>query len=153
VLAPRLLALLLAASALSLAACDGDTEEKNDYVDQVNAVTSTLNEGLTSVSTEATAIDSPEQVSGVFAKFASSLDTAAADIDGIEPPEDVVELHDQLVEQVKSLATEAQNAADEVRAGGPAAVPGVAGQFVSEATRGGSEIDSTISEINSKLQG
>ena len=147
-----IVAICAAAAALALGACGGDTEEKNDYVDQVNEVTSTLNSGLTKISTEATAISSPDQASKVFAEFGTSLETAAADMEGIEPPEDVADLHDQLVEQIRTLASEATNAADEISSGGPASVAGVAGQFLTEATRGSSEVDSTIAEINSKLQ-
>ena len=88
----------------------------------------------------------------MFARFGSSLETAAADIEQIEPPEDVAELHDQLVEQVKTLSTEATDAANEIKAGGAASVPGIAGEFITEANRGSSEVDSTITEINSKLQ-
>ena len=142
---------LVAASALAVAACGGDTEEKNDYVDQVNEVTTTLNKGLTEVSSGAAAT-SPEEASTVFADFGAQLDKAAADIEGIDPPEDVADLHDQLVTEVKDLAATSTNAADEIKAGGVAAVTGVATEFIAEATTASTEVDKTITEINSKLQ-
>ena len=142
---------LVAASALAVAACGGDTEEKNDYVDQVNEVTTTLNEGLTEISSGAAAT-SPEQAATVFADFGEQLDTAAADIEGIEPPEDVADLHDQLVTQVEDLGATATNAADEIEAGGVAAVTGVATEFITAATTASTEVDATITEINSVLQ-
>ena len=65
---------LLAAASLGLAAC-GDTAEKNDYVDEVNKVTSTLQSGLTEVGSGATA-NSPDQAAAVFDQFAGQLGTA-----------------------------------------------------------------------------
>lgn len=152
---PRLPALAAAAclaAALSLVAC-GDTEEKNDYVDSVNEVTSTLNSGLAEVSSQGTAVGSPEEAAKVFTDFSAQLDAASADLSEIEPPEEVTELHDRLVGQLDELSAEATNAADEIGAGGPAAVAGVAAGFIGEATRISAEADSTISEINSELQG
>ena len=142
---------LVAASALALAACGEDTEEKNAYVDAVNEVTTTLNEGLTEISSGAAAT-SPDQAATVFADFGEQLDAAATDIEAIDPPEDVADLHDQLVTQVEDLGATATNAADEVEAGGAAAVTGVATEFVAEATTASTEVDSTITEINSVLQ-
>jgi len=142
---------LVAVSALAVAACGEDTEEKNDYVDQVNEVTTTLNEGLTEISSGAAAT-SPEEASTVFADFGAQLDSAAADIEGIEPPEDVADLHDELVTQIQELGATATNAADEIKAGGVAAVTGVATEFITEATTASTEVDSTITEINSTLQ-
>ncbi len=142
---------LVAASALAVASCDEDTAENNEYVDQVNEVTTTLNSGLTEISSGAAAT-SPAEAATVFSDFGEQLDKAAADIEGIEPPEDVADLHDQLVTQVQDLGATATNAADEIEAGGPAAVTGVATDFIAEATTASSEVDSTITEINSKLQ-
>jgi hypothetical protein len=151
-MALRLTAPALAAAVVVLGACGGDTAEKNDYVDKVNGVTATLNSGLTEISSEATAVASPKQAAGVFSGFASNLDTAASDLEGISPPDDVTDLHDQIVQNLRTLSDEATNAADEVRAGGAASVAGVATQFIAEATRISAEVDTTISEINSQLQ-
>ena len=148
----RVIAPLLAAAALALAACDGDTDEKNDYVDEVNGVTATLNSGLTEISSQATAVGSPEQAASVFSGFGSSLDAAATDLEGITPPDEVAGLHDQIVEDLQTLSSEATNAADEIKAGGAASVAGVATQFIAEANRIAGEIDTTIGEINSQLQ-
>ncbi len=142
---------LVAASAIAVAACGEDTEEKNDYVDQVNEVTTTLNQGLTEISSGAAAT-SPDQAATVFADFGSELETAASDLEGIEPPEDVTDLHDKLVTEVKDLGATATNAADEIEAGGVASVTGVATEFITEATTASTAVDSTITEINNTLQ-
>ncbi len=150
---PRLIVLALAiASALTVAACGGDADEKNAYVDDINNVTSTLNSGLTEISTEAATVGSPEQAAGIFSDFAAQLDTAAAQIEDISPPDDVAGLHYQLVDEITTLSAAATGAADEIGAGGPAAVAGVATGFIGEANRLSAEVDTTISEINRQLQ-
>ena len=63
----RLVAAALAAgAALALVACGGDTEEKNDYVDAVNEVTSTLQTGLNEVSSQGTSTGAPADVSKLY---------------------------------------------------------------------------------------
>jgi hypothetical protein len=143
---------LLAAASLTLVACGGDTAEKNDYVDEVNKVTSTLQSGLTEVGSGAT-VDSPDQAAAVFEEFGEQLDAAVTDLDGVSAPQDVAGLHDEVVENLRRLEDEATGAANEIRTGGAGAIAGVSAQFLAEANRIGIEIDSTIGEINSQLQG
>jgi ABC-type transporter Mla subunit MlaD len=143
---------LLAAASLTLVACGGDTAEKNDYVDEVNKVTSTLQSGLTEVGSGAT-VDSPDQAAAVFEDFGEQLDAAVADLDGVSAPEDVAGLHDEVVENLRRLEDEATSAANEIRTGGAGAIAGVSAQFLTEANQIGIEIDSTIGEINPQLQG
>jgi hypothetical protein len=140
---------LAAASALALAACGTDTAQNNDYVRQVNEVSSTL---LSSVESVPSAGGSPRQVSKALDTVSTRIDTAAGDLDAITPPESVSGLHDKIVSDLRTLSDEAANAGDEVAAGGAASAVGVVAQFVAEANRIGAEIDSTITEINSDLQ-
>ena len=132
---PRLIVLALAvASALTVAACGGDTEEKNDYVDEVNNVTSTLNTGLRRSRPRRRPSARPRRPRRSSRTSPRSSIRPPTDIEGISPPDDVTELHDQLVEQIQTLSAEATNAADEIDAGGAAAVAGVATGFIGEAT-------------------
>jgi len=142
---------LLAAAALALVACDGDTAENNDYVDEVNKVTATLQSGLTEVGSGAT-VDSPDQAAAVFEEFAGQIETAVTDLEEVSAPEDVADLQDEITGNLRTLEDEATGAANEIRTGGAAAIPGVAAQFLVEANRIGTEIDTTIGEINSELQ-
>ncbi len=146
----RCLALaLIAASALALAACDGDTAENNDYVDQVNEVSSTL---LSSVQSLPASGGSPQQVSSALEQVSTQVGTAATDLSEVDPPEDVADLHEKMVTDMNTLSDEATNAANEVASGGAAGAVGVVAQFVAEANRIGGEIDATIDQINSELQ-
>lgn len=149
--APLLLA--LAAAAAGLVACGGDTEEKNAYVDEVNGATSALNSGLAEISSEAATVGSPAEAAGIFSDFAAQLDAAAGELSAISPPDEVSELHTQLVEDVETLSAAATNAAGEIEAGGPASVAGVATGFIGEANTLSADVDATIAEINAELQG
>ena len=88
----------------------------------------------------------------MFEEFAAKLGTATADLEEITAPEDVADL-DEVVQNLRALEDEATADAEEIRSGGAAAIAGVVAQFLTEANRIGIEIDSTIGEINSKLQG
>jgi hypothetical protein len=143
---------LLIIASLTLVACDGDTDEKNEYVDEVNKVTATLQTGLTEVGSSAN-VDSPDQAAAVFEEFAGQLGTAVTDLEGVSAPDGVADLQDEIVANLRTLEDEATGAANEIRAGGAAAIPGAAAQFLVEANRIGTEIDTTIGEINSQLQG
>lgn len=147
----RHLAIVLAAcSATAFAAgCGSDTAENNDYVDQVNEVSSTL---LASVNQIPSGGSTPQQVSDALDKVSTEVGDAATKMEAIDPPEEVASLHDKLVADLQELQDEASNAADEVAAGGAAGAIGVVTQFVAEANRIGTEVDATISEINSELQ-
>jgi hypothetical protein len=120
-------------------------------VDEVNEVTSTLNAGLAGIASQGTA-GSPEEAGTVFEDFSAQLDAAGADLSDIPPPDDVASLHDELVSILEELSAESGHAADEIAAGGAAAVTGVATGFIGEANSLGAEADATISAINAKLQ-
>jgi hypothetical protein len=120
-------------------------------VDEVNEVTSTLNAGLAGIASQGTA-GSPEEAGTVFEDFSTQLDAAAADLSDISPPGDVASLHDELVSILEELSAESGNAANEIAAGGAAAVTGVSTGFIGEANSLGAEADATISEINAMLQ-
>jgi len=148
----RLIVMALAAvSAVAVASCGEDTEEKNEYVDAVNEVTTTLNQGLTELTSGAGAT-SPTDAAALYTDFAKEVDTAAADIEAIEHPEGVGSSHDELVSQLQELSGAATSTADEIDAGGPAAITGATNQFLAESTKLGTEVSTTIDDINSKLQ-
>jgi aryl-alcohol dehydrogenase-like predicted oxidoreductase len=140
---------LIACSALALGACGSDTAENNDYVDQVNQVTSEL---LASVQSIPATGGSPQRVSASLENVSTRLGSAATDLSEITPPEDVADFHVEIVQDLRTLQDEASNAADEVKAGGAAGAVGVVTQFVAEANRIGAQIDSAITDINDRLQ-
>jgi len=149
---PRLrliLPVLLGAAALFLVACDGDTEEKNDYVDEVNEAQTTLQDDISGL---AQTPQSPDELVGFYENTVQSLDEAVASLEDIAPPDEVADLHDQLIIEVQGLADVITGAADEIQQGGAAAVPGAVSQLATEGSKLQSEFSATIDEVNSELQ-
>jgi hypothetical protein len=145
-----MIAALVAGATLLIAACGGSSSGDKDYVDSVNDVTSQLQSDLSQI-TGGPSVNSPEQAADVFTNVADEVDAAAADLEDITPPDEVTDLHDKLVRDLKTLGADAKGAGDDIKAGGAAAAPGVLTRFVTEATRLEAEIKSTIDEINAKL--
>ena len=144
-----ILPVLLGAAALTLVACSEDTDEKNDYVDEVNEVQTTLQDEIANL---AQTPRSPEELVTFYDETVASLESAVASLEDIEPPDDVAELHDKLVTEIQGLADVISGAVDEIKQGGAAAVPGAVGQLATEGSRLQAEFSATIDEINSTLQ-
>jgi len=141
-------AALIAALPLLLVACGSSAN--NDYVDSVNHVTSQLQSDVTQITNEAK-VNSPKQAADVFDQVAVKVDGAAAELQGIDPPDQVAGLHAKLVGEMKQLGSEAKGASDDIDAGGPAATPGVLSGFVTQARRLDAQIRLTINQINAEL--
>jgi hypothetical protein len=140
---------LVAAAALFLVACGEDTAEKNDYVDEVNEVQNTMQSEISDL---AQTPRSPEELVGFYEDTVASLEAAVTSLEEIEPPDEVTDLHDQLIGEVQQLADVITGAIDEIEQGGPAALPGAVSSLATEGTRIQTEFSTTIDEINSKLQ-
>jgi hypothetical protein len=145
---PLILAATLAATALLLGSCGGS--DNNGYVDSVNGVTSQLQSDVSEISSGAS-VSSPQQAADVFTQVSDKVDAAAAKLQDISPPDQVADLHQKLVRDLKTLGSEAKAAADDIKAGGAGAAPGVLTHFVSQVRALDAEIKSTIDEINAKL--
>lgn len=92
---------LLLAAALALAAC-GSNEEDNDYVEQVNEIQNRLVEEVTeTVSGEPPA--NPKAAAEVAADLEGVFTITADDFEAVEPPQDVADLHDELVAAIRGV--------------------------------------------------
>src|SRR5262245_42456903 len=102
-------AALIAALPLLLVACGSSAN--NGYVDSVNNVTYQLQSDVTQITNEAK-VNSPKQAADVFDQVAVKIDAAAAELQGIDPPDQVAGLHAKLVSEMKQLGAEAKGASD-----------------------------------------
>ena len=84
----------VAAAALALAACGNS--EQNDYVDQVNDVQNQFLDTMTQVAS--TPPTNPKEAGQLVSDMQDAFTTAADDLEGIEPPDDVADLHQQLID-------------------------------------------------------
>jgi hypothetical protein len=126
------------------------SSKNNDYVDSVNDVTSQLQSDVSEISSGAD-VSSPQQAATIFTQVSGKVDAAAAKLNDIDPPSQVAGLHQKLVQDLKTLGSEAKGAGDDIKAGGAAAAPGVLTHFVAQARQLDTEIKATIDEINAKL--
>lgn len=110
-------ALALAASVLALfaAGCGGD--DKEDYVAEFNKVGTTLEKTLTSLGTDLTGSTDPKQIASKLEEGAKALESAASDLDEIEPPDDAKQAHEKIVSGVNDLANTFEKGASEAKKG------------------------------------
>lgn len=148
------LASALAAALLALAAttgCGSDTEDANDYVDQVNEAQGELvRQVIDTVSgappTNANAAgEAAAELQGVF-------DSTAEELEAIEAPEDVAELHAELVDTVAAVGERIGGARQGLQTGDPQQAARAARELQAATTELQTELDRLIDEINARLQ-
>lgn len=151
---PRRAALVLvAALSLLVAGCGGDTESKNDYVDSVNKVqTDFANSVQKSASAVPSGGDAAQAAKDTFATLESAIDKLVGDLRGIEPPDDVKQLHDRLISQMNEFKGDISKAGDALGSNDPQAIAKAQTDFATSAGSLGTEISQTITEINQQLQ-
>jgi hypothetical protein len=145
---------LLAALALSLVAvgCGDDTASKNEYVDAVNKAQTDFAGAVSKIQADASSA-SPDQAKQVFDDLAGEVDKVVSDLEAVEPPEDVSDLHNQLVDQMGSFGDSIREAGDSIDGGDPQAIVEATTKFAQEVSKLGTDISKTIDEINQQLQG
>jgi peptidoglycan hydrolase CwlO-like protein len=145
---------LLAALALSLVAagCGDDTAAKNEYVDAVNKAQTDFAAAVQKIQADASSA-SPDQAKQVFDDLAGEVDNVVSDLEAVEPPEEVSDLHNRLVDQMGSFGDSIREAGDSIDGGDPQAIIEATTKFSQEVSKLGTDISTTINEINQQLQG
>jgi hypothetical protein len=140
---------LAAILSLLVAGC-GDDDEKNAYVEEVNALQAEL---VRQVSTAAEFTPSnQEQAADYAGRIAGIFSRAADQFAAVDPPDDVADLHSQLVDQIRSIAADTRKAERTLREGTPAQAQKALRQLQTAATDAQDRLDRLIDEINSDLQ-
>ena len=138
------------AAGLIAAGC-GDAEEKNDYVDQVNELQLAYVDDVTAA-VSGDAPSTPNGAAEAAGTLAELTNGVADDIEAVEPPEDVADLHQQLVDELRSVATQITDAEDAIANGNPQEAAQAATELQTAITGAQTELNSLINEINSTLQ-
>jgi hypothetical protein len=144
---------LLIALVLSLVAvgCGGDTAEKNEYVDAVNKAQTDFAASVTKIQADASAA-TPDKAKDVFDNLATGVDKVVTDLEGVEPPEEVSDLHTKLIDQMGSFGDSIREAGESLGGGDPQKIIEATTKFSQEVSKIGTDISATIAEINTKLQ-
>lgn len=112
------LALVLSLLALFLVACGGSSED--DYASEVSDTVNALGTELQEAGEAATSATSEEEVVAALEDSEESLTGAVDDLEGIDPPEDVADLHDELIGLTEGYAETVAETRDAVESGAPA---------------------------------
>src|SRR5262245_3653715 len=145
---PSLAAVVLVAALLA-AGC-GDTGEKNDYVDEVNQLQTDLVDQVTAATTNANPT-TQKQAADYAGKIADIFSKSADEFAAVDPPEDVADLHSQLVDEIRSISQQTGKAEQTLRTGSPKEAQQALTDLQSAATDAQNQLNMLIDEINSDL--
>ena len=149
VLRVALAAVVLVASLAFAAGCGN--EEQNDYVDQVNDVQNAFLAEMTDAAEQPPPTNA-SQADALVSGMQDALNNAAADLEAIEPPDDVANLHDELVTTMSGLGDQLGELGDALQSGNPQQATQAASQLSTAVSTAQTDITTLIDEINSELQ-
>lgn len=148
----RMLLVAFAAVALIAAGCGGDTEEKNDYVDQVNKAQTEFADQVTKLSTAITSTSSDSADQKTIESYQGAVDGVVKDLEGITPPEDVEAEHQQLVDAMSAYGKSVSTALEDLQGGSAQDRLKAATELQQASSTAGTQINQAIDAINKKLQ-
>lgn len=141
------LALLLAFafSGAGLAAC-GDTEEKNDYVDSLNAAQERYADAAAGLGSD------PTRYGEEIEQLTESTDTLIEDVEALDPPDEVQEQHDDIIAALKEFNAAVKPLTGDLTSDDPARAGTAVQKVATAASAFGTRFDTAINEINEQLQ-
>jgi hypothetical protein len=135
------------------AGCGGDTKSSNDYVADINKVQTDFANNVQKVgSTPSSGSDPAAAAKKTFTNLKTAIDKVIADLKGIEPPDKVKDLHNELISEMQQFDDQVKSAADSLNSKDPQAILSAQSKFASSASTLGTKISQTIDNINKKLQ-
>jgi hypothetical protein len=143
---------LLLATVLALVAatgCGSDTKSSNDYVTALNKVQTDFAASVSKTS----AAGSGTQAADVFTNLSTAIDKLIADLKGVEPPDKVKDLHNELISEMTQFKSQVEAAGASLKSGDAQKIVAAQTKFATEASQLGTKIGQTIDGINKKLQG
>ena len=141
---------LAAVAALALAACGGD-ESSDEYIDDVNAVQNEFLDTMTEVAS--TPPTNPAQAGDVISEMEAAFTTAADDLEAIDPPEDVADLHEELTTTMSDLGGQVADLGESLTGGNPQQTAQAATELQAALTEAQSEVTTLTDQINEELGG
>jgi hypothetical protein len=144
-------------AALSLvvgAGCGSDTKSSNDYVSAVNKVQTDFATNVRKVgSSTPSGSDPATAAKKTFSDLETAINKAIADLKGVQAPDKVKSLHNDLIGEMEQFKSEVSSAGNSLKSKDPQAIVKAQTKFAASASTLGSKISQTIDDINSKLQG
>ena len=112
----RRLVMLVCALALVAGGCGGG-DDKDEYVKEFNKVGATLERTLSGIGSQLSATTETKKIAGSIENGARALDSAAKDLEKIDPPSDADGAHTKIIAGMRDLATTFRKSAAQAKAG------------------------------------
>ena len=148
-------AALICVAALSLVAaagCGGDTKSSNDYVNDINKAQTDFASNVQKVgSTPSAGADPAASAKKTFANLDTAIGKVIADLKGIDAPDKVKDLHNQLISEMRQFEGQVNAAGASLDAKDPQSIVAAQSKFATSASSLGARISKTINDINTKL--
>ena len=136
-------------AALAFAAGCGN-EEQNDYADDVNSAQESFLEEMTAAASQANPANAG-QADQLIGEMQGAIDSFVSDLEGIEPPEEVADLHDELITTMSDIGGEIGELGDALTSGNPQQAAQAAAQLTTAVSSAQTEVTSIIDQINAEF--
>ncbi len=141
----------IALAAATIAAGCG-SEEQNEYVDEVNALQTELVTEVTETVSSVPPTD-PKGFADVAAELQATFDAKADEFEAVDAPDDVAQLHGELVETIRAVGTQIGDAEAGFASGNPRKAQQSALALQEAGTELQTQLNGLIDEINAELGG
>lgn len=147
----KLTALAATVAIAIVAAGCGSVAEQNDYVEQVNAEQTQLLDSIGKI-VSGPAPTNSQQAAEVAGNLSRAFATSADEIEAIEPPDNVAELHGQLVDGMRGLSDRLREAQHALAGGNAQRAAEAAADLQRETSKAQARIQDLIDRINAELE-
>lgn len=138
------------ATAAAIAAGCGSADEQNEYVDEVNASQVDLVDEIRATVSGA-APSTPNEAATVAAELEGIFEGSADEIDAVTPPEEVADLHAQLVGELRQIADRIAKAEDAFRDADAQQAAEAATELQQATNQAQTDLNELIDEINAEF--
>jgi hypothetical protein len=145
----RVITVLIAIATAAVIAAGCGNGEQNDYVDQVNSIQQDIADAATEAGSSAPS--NPQEAADVGHQIADAFAQGATDLEAVDPPEEVADLHQQLTDELKSVADQINQAADTFESGNAQQAAQAAVELQTSVTEAQTTVNSLIDQINSQF--
>jgi hypothetical protein len=138
---------------LALAGCGGsDAKNENGYVAAVNQAQGEFVTTFERLSRRITSKSTPTQDQRTLDGFKTAVDKVVGELQAVEVPAKVKDLHGQLVAELASYGREIDKVKGAFATGNPKSVAAAQARLAGAVTRVGTQINRTIGAINQRLR-
>jgi hypothetical protein len=153
-LARAALVCLAVLSLVAAAGCGSDTKSSNDYVGAINKVQTDFADNVQKVgSSSPSGADPATAAKQTFSNLEVAIDKVISDLKGVEAPDKVKSLHNDLISEMEQFKSQVSEAGDSLNSKDPQTIVTAQTKFARSASTLGTKISQTIGSINKKLQG